>query len=208
MQARQLGLLGAVEFTPKTFPDHRGLFVAPFQEDVFVEATGHRLRLAQCNHSVSAHSVLRGVHFADVPPGQAKYVYCPQGELLDIVVDLRIGSPTFGQWESVRLDATEYRALYVAEGLGHAFVALTDDTVMAYLCSTPYNPPAEHGIDPFDSDLALPWDRFVDEPVLSDKDRRAPSLAEAVDTGLLPRHQDCLDRYAALRTQDKENCPQ
>lgn len=204
MQARQLGIHGAVEFSPTTFPDHRGLFTAPFQEDAFVAATGHRLNLAQCNHSVSARGVLRGVHFADVPPGQAKYVYCPRGQLLDVVVDLRVGSPTFGRWESVRLDAEEYRALYVAEGIGHAFVALTDDTAMAYLCSTPYNPPAEHGVDPLDPDLGLPWHEHVDEPVLSDKDRRAPSLAEALDTGLLPRYQDCLDRYAEL----KAGCPQ
>lgn len=207
MQARQLEIHGAVEFTPKTFPDHRGLFAAPFQEEAFVEAVGHRLRLAQCNHSASSRGVIRGVHFADVPPGQAKYVYCPRGELLDVVVDLRVGSPTFGCWESVRLDADQYRALYVAEGLGHGFVALTDDTVMTYLCSAPYNPPAEHGVDPFDPELALPWSDCTDAvPVLSEKDQNAPSLREAVEADLLPRYQDCLDRYAELRRQHQD-CP-
>lgn len=201
MQARQLDITGAFEFTPKSFPDHRGLFVAPFQESAFVEATGHPLRIAQCNHSVSARDVIRGVHFADVPPGQAKYVYCPTGALLDIVVDLRVGSPTFGQWESVLLDSSEYRALYLAEGLGHAFVARTNDTAMAYLCSTPYTPAAEHGVNPLDPELGLPWKELDGEPILSDKDRTAPNLAEAVDSGLLPRYQDCLNYYELLRAE-------
>ncbi|MDR7301260.1 dTDP-4-dehydrorhamnose 3,5-epimerase family protein [Haloactinomyces albus] len=201
MQARQLELIGAFEFIPKSFPDHRGLFVAPFQEAVFAEAVGHELHVAQTNHSVSARNVIRGVHFADVPPGQAKYVYCPRGAILDVVVDVRIGSPTFGRWETVRLDSTEYRALYLAEGLGHAFAALSDDTVLTYLCSTAYNPAAEHGIDPRDPELGLPWSELGGDPILSAKDRDAPSLAEAADAGLLPRYADCLARYEHLRTQ-------
>lgn len=200
MQVRNLEITGAFEFNPPSFPDHRGLFVAPFQEAAFIEATGHSLRIAQCNHSVSARDVVRGVHFADVPPGQAKYVYCPSGAALDVVVDLRVGSPTFGRWESVRLDSDDFRAVYLAEGLGHAFLALADDTAMAYLCSTPYNPPAEHGVDPLDPELGLPWGD-VTEPVLSDKDRNAPSLAEAANSGLLPNYQDCLDHYELLRSR-------
>ena len=199
MQARNLEITGAFEFSPPSFPDHRGLFVAPFQQAAFVEATGHPLRIAQCNHSVSARDVVRGVHFADVPPGQAKYVYCPSGAALDVVVDLRVGSPTFGRWESVRLDSDDFRAVYLAEGLGHAFLALADDTAMAYLCSTPYNPPAEHGVDPLDPELGLPWGDVT--PVLSDKDRNAPSLAEAANSGLLPNYQDCLDHYELLRSR-------
>ncbi|WP_433869978.1 dTDP-4-dehydrorhamnose 3,5-epimerase family protein [Saccharopolyspora sp. CA-218241] len=199
MQVRELDISGAFEFTPPSFPDHRGLFAAPFQEEPFVAATGHRMRLAQANHSVSARGVIRGVHFADVPPGQAKYLYCPRGAILDVVVDVRTGSPTFGRWEAVRLDSDEYRALYLAEGLGHAFAALTDDTVVSYLCSTPYNPAAEHGIDPLDPDLDLPWSELDVEPVLSDKDRKAPRLAEAQADGLLPDHRTCLEHYESLR---------
>lgn len=201
MQVRQLGISGAFEFTPASFPDHRGLFVAPFQEATLVKAVGHRLRIAQSNHSVSARGVVRGVHFADVPPGQAKYVYCPSGALLDVVVDVRIGSPTFGKWEAVRLDSTDYRALYLAEGLGHAFLSLAEDTVMAYLCSTPYNPAAEHGINPLDPALGLPWGDLDGEPVLSGKDRDAPGLAEAAELGLLPRYTDCVDHYERLRAE-------
>ncbi|MGW5648348.1 dTDP-4-dehydrorhamnose 3,5-epimerase family protein [Saccharopolyspora sp. NPDC003752] len=198
MQVRRLEITGAYEFTPKAFLDHRGLFVAPFQEAAFVDATGHPLRVAQTNHSVSARNVIRGLHFADVPPGQAKYVYCPRGALLDVVVDIRVGSPTFGRWEAIRLDATEYRAVYLAEGLGHAFAALTDDTVMTYLCSTPYNPAAEHGIDPLDPDLALPWSDLDGEPILSEKDRAAPGLAQAAEQGLLPDYETCLAHYESL----------
>lgn len=198
MKARHLTVAGAVEFTPDTFADERGVFAAPFQETAFREAVGHPLRLAQSNHSVSRRGTIRGLHFADVPPGQAKYIYCPRGELLDVVVDLRVGSPTFGQWDSVRLDAVEYRALYLAEGLGHAFIALADDTVMSYLCSAGYNPGAEHGVHPLDPALALPWPAEI-EPILSPKDAAAPTLAEAVATGLLPTYAGCQARYEQLR---------
>jgi epimerase EvaD len=153
MQFRRLSVPDAYEFFPRAFSDDRGLFVAPFQEEAFQEAAGHPLRLGQSNHSVSRRGAIRGIHFADTPPGQAKYIYCPRGSLLDVVVDLRVGSPTFGTWDAVRLDAREYRAVYLAEGLGHGFVALEDDTVMAYLCSEPYNPLGEHGITP----LARRW---------------------------------------------------
>jgi epimerase EvaD len=202
MQVRELAVPDAYEFTPRAFPDNRGLFVAPFQESAFLEAVGYPLRVAQTNHSVSQRGVVRGVHFADTPPGQAKYVYCPSGALLDVIVDLRVGSPTFGRWDAVRVDATEYRAVYVAEGLGHAFVALEDDTVMSYLCTTGYHPGGEHGISPLDPALRLPWPTDV-ELILSDKDTHAPSLAEAEAAGLLPSYADCLAHYDELRTDAK-----
>ncbi|KID28657.1 dTDP-4-dehydrorhamnose 3,5-epimerase family protein [Prauserella rugosa] len=202
MHARTLAVPDAVEFTPPVFPDHRGLFTAPFQEPAFVDAVGHPLTVAQTNHSVSRRGTVRGVHFTDVPPGQAKYVYCPKGALLDVVVDLRVGSPTFGTWDSVRLDSETYRGVYIPEGLGHAFVALEDDTVMSYLCSTSYNPPAEHGVDPFDPELGLPWPGDL-EFVLSDKDRAAPSVAQARADGLLPDYADCLAHYERLRASSR-----
>ncbi|WP_116045730.1 dTDP-4-dehydrorhamnose 3,5-epimerase family protein [Amycolatopsis palatopharyngis] len=198
MDARELAVRDAFEFTPKTFPDHRGLFVAPFQEPAFVKKVGHQLHLAQVNHSRSVRGTIRGVHFADTPPGQAKYVSCAHGALLDVVVDVRVGSPTFGRWDAVRLDGADCRAVYLAEGLGHGFIALEDDTVMTYLCSTGYNPAGEHGIAPLDPDLGLPWPTDL-EPVLSEKDVSAPTLAEAETAGLLPRYADCLAHYEALR---------
>lgn len=200
MQVTQLAVPDAYLFTPPTFPDERGLFVAPFQEPAFREATGHRLRIEQTNHSVSRRGVIRGIHFADTPPGQAKYVYCPRGALLDVVVDVRVGSPTFGAWDAVRLDSESFHAVYLSEGLGHGFVALTDDTAMGYLCSTGYNPGAEHGVNPLDEALGLPWPAELD-PVISDKDKAAPTLAEAAEAGLLPRYEDCVARYEQLRTE-------
>ncbi|SFP33141.1 dTDP-4-dehydrorhamnose 3,5-epimerase [Amycolatopsis arida] len=198
MDVRELAVRDAYEFRPRTFPDHRGVFVAPFQEAALVEAVGHPLRLAQSNHSRSVRGTIRGVHFAETPPGQAKYLYCPRGALLDVVLDVRVGSPTFGRWEAVRLDDTEFRAVYLAEGLGHAFLALEDDTVMSYLCSMPYNPAIEHGINPLDPELDLPWPAEL-TPVLSEKDVKAPTLAEALTTGILPDYEACVTHYEKLR---------
>jgi dTDP-4-dehydrorhamnose 3,5-epimerase len=199
MQVRELAIPGVFEFTPRVFPDDRGLFVCPFEEESFLKAVGHPLRLAQTNHSASRRGVVRGMHFADVPPGQAKYVHCPRGALLDVVVDIRVGSPTFGTWDAVRLDPTDFRAVYVPEGVGHGMMALEDDTVISYLCSTGYNPAREHGFDPLDPALGLPWPAEI-EVVLSDRDRTAPSLAAAEASGLLPSYADCQAHYQRLRT--------
>ncbi|MCE7006113.1 dTDP-4-dehydrorhamnose 3,5-epimerase [Kibdelosporangium philippinense] len=197
MHVRELSIAGVFEFSPQTFEDNRGLFSAPFQGDVFEKTVGHPLRLGQTNHSVSKRGVIRGIHFADTPPGQAKYVYCPRGSMLDVVVDIRVGSPTFGQWDSVLLDANSYRALYVPEGIGHGFVALEDDTAMSYICSMGYNPGGEHGITPLDPALQLPWPVDI-EPILSDKDTKAPTLAEAQIAGLLPSYDACVEHYRSL----------
>jgi dTDP-4-dehydrorhamnose 3,5-epimerase len=197
MQVRELSIAGVFEFSPKSFGDSRGFFTAPFQGEVFAETVGHCLTLGQTNHSVSRRGTIRGVHFADTPPGQAKYIYCPRGSMLDVIVDIRVGSPTFGEWVTVTLDATTFKAVYVPEGLGHGFVALEDDTAMSYLCSTGYNPGAEHGITPLDPALDLPWPAEL-EPILSDKDIKAPTLAEAQAAGLLPSYGACLAHYATL----------
>jgi dTDP-4-dehydrorhamnose 3,5-epimerase len=187
VQSKALSIPGAWVFEPTRFEDDRGLFVSPYQEAAFVEAVGAPLVVAQSNHSVSRRGVIRGVHFADVPPGQAKYVYCPRGALLDVVVDVRVGSPTFGAHEAVLLDANSYRAVYLSEGLGHAFCALEDDTVASYLCSTPYAPAIERTVSPVDPALALPWPSDI-TPVLSDKDSGGPTLADAAAQGVLPRY--------------------
>ena len=198
MQIDQLGVPDAYVFTPRQFPDDRGVFLEWFKADVLADAVGHRLDLAQANHSVSRRGVVRGIHYADVPPGQAKYVYCPRGAVLDIVIDIRVGSPSYGAVDSVRLDDVDRRGVYLAEGLGHAFISLADDSVVTYLCSTPYNPTGEHGVNPLDADLDLPWPDGID-PLLSDKDRAAPSLAEARDQGLLPSYDGCVAFYERLR---------
>jgi dTDP-4-dehydrorhamnose 3,5-epimerase len=200
MKIRRLKIDGSWEFTPERHDDRRGTFVAWYDAASFVEAVGHPLTLGQTNHVVSRRGALRGIHFAQVPPGQAKYVYCPGGAALDVIVDIRVGSPTFGQWDAVVLDAGDCRAVYLAEGLGHAYVALEDDTVLVYLCSERYNPGREAGVHLLDPDLALPWPAELPR-ILSDRDHAAPTLAEAREAGLLPTYQDCQRYYRQLRSQ-------
>ncbi|MDQ1540652.1 MAG: dTDP-4-dehydrorhamnose 3,5-epimerase, partial [Actinomycetota bacterium] len=141
---------------------------------------------------------VRGVHYAEVPPSQAKYVYCPAGAVLDVIVDIRAGSPTFGVVDTVRLDDVDRRAVYVSEGLGHAFMALTDDATVTYLCSTAYAPNREHGVNALDPALDIPWPQDI-KPLLSEKDLEAPFLAEAAEEGLLPTYAECLAYYSSLQ---------
>ena len=203
MQIRQLGIEGAFEMTPQIHGDRRGAFLEWFRADRFREATGHDLTLAQANCSVSAAGTVRGIHFADVPPGQAKYVTCPVGALVDVVVDIRVGSPTFGEWEAVLLDDENRRAVYVGEGLGHGFMALADVTVIQYLCSTPYAPEREHGVHPLDPELGIEWPttdragRALD-PLLSERDRAMPRLLDARDAGELPDYDSVRSFVASL----------
>jgi dTDP-4-dehydrorhamnose 3,5-epimerase len=197
VQIRPLSIAGAWEITPQQFADDRGVFLESFRGDRLAEAIGHRMDVVQTNVSVSRRGALRGIHFADVPVGQAKYVTAVRGSLIDFVVDLRVGSPTFGQWDSVLLDTTDRRAVYLAEGLGHAFIALEDDTVAHYLCSAAYNPEAEHGINPLDPAIGLALPPGV-EPLLSPKDAAAPTLAAAVEEDLLPAHEVCMRWYGEL----------
>lgn len=202
MNVRELAVPDAYVLDLVPHGDSRGRFTEWYRADVLAEAVGHPLTLAQANHSVSARGVLRGVHFALVPPGQAKYVYCPSGRILDVVVDVRVGSPTFGAVDAVELDSEQPRAVYLAEGLGHAFVALEDRTSVTYLVSSGYSPGREFGVHPMDPDLALPWPGDV-EFELSAKDTAAPTLAAARDQGLLPTMEQCTARYAELRTQNR-----
>jgi len=189
MKVRPLTIEGAFEITPVQHGDQRGTFLEWYRFDALAAAVGHPLDLAQANLSTSAKDVVRGIHFADVPPGQAKYVTCVSGSILDVIVDIRVGSPTFGTWEAVPLDDKERRAVYLAEGLGHAFCALTEGATVTYLCSSTYRPGHEHGIDPLDPELGIAWPATV--PLLSTKDEAAPSLAEALEAGLLPSYADC-----------------
>ncbi|MFB6850736.1 dTDP-4-dehydrorhamnose 3,5-epimerase [Streptomyces sp. NPDC056373] len=195
---RPLEIAGAWVLEPKIFPDDRGSFHEWYRGAEFREATGYDLSLAQANCSVSRRGVLRGVHFADVPPSQAKYVTCVRGAVLDVVIDIRVGSPTYGKWEAVRLDDDTRHAVFLAEGLGHAFMALTDDATVVYLCSEGYAPGREHGIHPLDPALGIEWPEGI-TPLLSPKDEQAPTLAEAERRGLLPSYEACRAYYAQLR---------
>ena len=199
MQIRPLAVPGAWEATPAQFADDRGVFLEWFTAASFGAQAGHRFALAQANVSVSARGVLRGIHVADVPPGQAKYVTCVAGAVLDVVVDLRVGSPTFGRWDSTVLDAVDRRAVYLSEGLGHGFVALEDSSTVVYLCSEPYAPAREHEVHPLDPELGIGWPEGL-ELLLSPKDAAAPTLAEALERGLLPSWEAAQDYVERLRS--------
>ncbi|ORV90414.1 dTDP-4-dehydrorhamnose 3,5-epimerase family protein [Mycolicibacterium iranicum] len=205
MRSRELAVAGAWEITPVVHTDSRGAFFEWFTDDSFVSVAGHRLDLRQANCSVSKAGVLRGVHFAQLPPSQAKYVTCVRGSVLDVVVDIRVGSPTFGTWDAVTLDDSTHRAVYLSEGLGHAFLALRDDSTVAYLCSAAYDPTREHTIDPLDPALGIDWPSWLPgrELILSDRDRDAPTLDEARARGLLPtweQTQAFIDVLRRVRT--------
>lgn len=198
MQIRELAVPDSYALVPRQFGDDRGVFLEWYRHEALAEAVGHRLDLAQANCSVSRAGTVRGIHYADVPPSQAKYVTCVRGAVLDVIVDIRVGSPTFGTWDAVRLDDTERAAVYLSEGLGHAFMALTDDATVVYLCSTVYNPTGEHGITPLDPQIGVEWPSGH-PPLLSPKDEAAPTLAEAATAGALPDYAACQEFYASLR---------
>jgi len=194
---RELAVPGALELTPVQHDDDRGLFLEWFRQDAFTDATGHPFTLAQANCSVSRVGTLRGIHFAELPPSQAKFVSCVHGAAYDVVIDLRVGSPAFGHWDAVQLDDVDRRAIYLPEGVGHAVLALAGETVVTYLCSTPYAPEREHAIHALDPTLAITWpttarDGSAITPLLSATDEAAPTLAEVQARGLLPTYADAL----------------
>lgn len=198
MQVRELAIPDAYEFTPVQHRDHRGVFLEFYRFEPLEEAVGHALDLRQGNLSVSSRGVVRGVHYALVPPSQAKFVCAPRGAFLDVIVDIRVGSPAFGAWDSVVIDDVDRRAVYLSEGLGHVLVALTDDATACYLASAVFDPQREKGVTPLDPELGIRFPFPDDELVLSEKDRAAPTLAEAAEQGLLPTWDECRAFYAEL----------
>jgi dTDP-4-dehydrorhamnose 3,5-epimerase len=200
MTFRELSVPGAWEITPTVRPDPRGLFFEWFTDAEFTSMTGHRLDLHQANVSVSSAGVLRGLHFAQLPPSQAKYVTCLRGAVFDVVVDVRVGSPTFGNWDSVLLDDCDHRTVYLSEGLAHGFLALEDNSTVAYLCSAGYSPTREHTIRAIDPDIGIDWP-LVDgaEPNVSERDAAAPTLADIQAAGLLPTYEDALAFTEGIR---------
>jgi dTDP-4-dehydrorhamnose 3,5-epimerase len=185
--ARELDVPGAWELSPTLRSDPRGVFFEWFTEGGFAELTGHRFNFAQANCSVSSAGTLRGLHYAQVPPSQAKYVTCVRGSVFDVVVDIRVGSPTFGRWDSVLLDDRGRRSVYLSEGLAHGFLALEDDSTVMYLCSAPYAPAREHTVCPTDPAIGVEWP-LVDgvAPTLSERAAAAPTIDELRSSGMLP----------------------
>jgi dTDP-4-dehydrorhamnose 3,5-epimerase len=202
MEIAELGVRDAYVLTPRQYHDERGVFLEWYRFEALEAVVGHPLELRQANLSISHAGVIRGIHFAAVPPSQAKYVTCLSGAMLDVIVDIRVGSPTFGSWDAVRLDDDDRRAVYVAEGLGHAFMALSDRAVVTYLCSEVYATQREFGVHPLDPEIDIAWPKHL-EPRLSPKDAAAPSLEAAQEQGLLPTFESCRAYYEELRSAPK-----
>jgi dTDP-4-dehydrorhamnose 3,5-epimerase len=182
VKARPLSLPGLWVFDAPVWGDDRGYF-----REWFKAPEGAPLPFApqQANLSRSVRNVVRGLHYSVAPEGQAKVVTCAAGSVFDVVVDIREGSPTFGQHEVVLLHAEEGRSLVLPAGVAHGFCAISDEAVLTYLLSSPYQPSLELAIHPFDADLAIAWP-LTGEAVLSAKDAAAPSWREQQENHQLP----------------------
>jgi dTDP-4-dehydrorhamnose 3,5-epimerase len=165
---------GVVLLEPEVHGDARGFMVETYRRDAWAEL-GVDVEFVQHNHSRSLQGTLRGLHF-QTAPGQAKLVRCPRGRIFDVAVDLRRDSPTYGQWEGHELDDVFHRQLFVPVGFGHGFAVLSEEADVAYLCSSTYDPATESGIAWDDPEVGVEWP--VEAPLLSERDKSAPGLAE------------------------------
>ncbi|MFI6077410.1 dTDP-4-dehydrorhamnose 3,5-epimerase family protein [Actinoplanes sp. NPDC051343] len=200
MEITPMSLSNAFRIRPQKIADQRGVFYEAVRADAISERIGYPFTVAQANYSVSHKNTLRGIHGTALPPGQAKLVTCVRGAVLDVVVDLRVGSPTFGEFEVTQQDEDSGVAVYLADGLGHAFLALTEMACMSYICSTEYIPGTMIDINALDPELGLPWG-LTEPPIQSEKDAAAPTLREAAAAGLLPTYEQCLQAYAGVLPQ-------
>lgn len=164
-------------FEPEVFGDLRGYFFESFRQDIFEKYVG-KVLFVQDNQSKSCYGVLRGLHFQKPPFTQAKLVQCLQGEVLDIAVDIRIGSPTYGKHVSVRLSEENHRQLYIPKGFAHGFAVLSEIAVFSYKCDNYYNPNADGGLAWDDPQINIDWILSPEETKLSQKDKNQPSLHE------------------------------
>ena len=181
MTFTEMKIKGAWVHTPTIWPDERGTFHEVFKLSQIEQQLGRTFTVKQVNQSTSAKGVIRGIHFTDSPEGQAKYVSCPKGSLWDVVVDLRPTSPTYGQWDAAIISAENKNSVLISEGLGHGFLALEDDTVASYLCSSEFNPAADKTVSPLSEKLAITFNEFtanhgINKFILSPKDSEAPSF--------------------------------
>lgn len=177
MQITPTALPGVLIITPRVFRDSRGFFFESYNQETW-RANGINTVFVQDNHSRSTRGTLRGLHFQLPPMAQVKLVRCAQGAIWDVAVDIRVGSPTFGRWVGVELSAENFQQLYIPVGFAHGFCVLSDEAEVLYKTSAVYSKPHEQGIAWNDPQLAIDWP--VHAPLLSDRDRAAPSLAEYI----------------------------
>jgi dTDP-4-dehydrorhamnose 3,5-epimerase len=194
VEFRELAVPHAWEIETVQRADDRGVFLELYRADLLAEATGRTFEFKQGNVSVSHRGVGRGIHWADVPAGQAKFFSVLAGSAVDYIVDIRVGSPTFGSWDAVELDDQNRKAVFLAEGLGHLFVVTSESATVSYQINGFYDPPHEHAINALDPALDLPFTDLIQ----SQQDAAAPTLAEAEALGILPTWEACLTHYSSL----------
>jgi dTDP-4-dehydrorhamnose 3,5-epimerase len=187
MELTPLGIEGAWLAESPVWSDERGFFREWFKSEDIERATGKKFLIEQANISLSSKGTLRGIHYSIAPRGQAKWVTCVAGSIKDVIVDIRPESKTFGEWIEVVLSGSSGKAVFISEGLGHGFVALEDNTAVAYLVSTPFSPAHEFEVNPLDEKIGINWGIELSELKISDKDKNAPTLAERLTEGKLPK---------------------
>ena len=169
---------GVVIIEPRVFKDTRGYFFESFSQREFDEKV-RPVHFVQDNESMSTYGVLRGLHYQRMPYTQSKLVRCVKGSVLDVAVDIRKGSPTFGQHVAVELSEENHRQIFIPRGFAHGFAVLSDVAVFQYKCDNFYHPEADAGIQLFDEELGIDWRIPMERAILSEKDLRHAKLAEA-----------------------------
>jgi dTDP-4-dehydrorhamnose 3,5-epimerase len=187
MKILELEIAGTFVAESKVFEDDRGFFREWFKSEDIKNATGREFGIEQANISLSSRGTLRGIHYSIAARGQAKWITCVAGSIKDVIVDIRPESKTFGQWIEVELSGNSGKAVFISEGLGHGFVALEDNTAVAYLVSTPFSPTDEFEINPLDEKIGIKWGMDLSELKISEKDKKAPTLSERLIEGKLPK---------------------
>lgn len=186
MKLTPLGIDGAWLAESPVWSDDRGFFREWFKSEEVKAATGRDFGIEQANISLSSAGTLRGIHYSIAPRGQAKWITCVSGSIQDVIVDIRPDSNTFGKWVDVELKSDTGKAVLIGEGLGHGFLALEDNTAVAYLVSTQFSPRDEFEINPLDEKIGIKWGMELDSLKISNKDKIAPTLAGRVTEGKLP----------------------
>jgi len=181
-----LGIEGAWLCQFPVFVDERGSFREWFKSDEFVNVTGRKFEPEQANISHSRKGVVRGIHYSMCNRGQSKWITCVSGEIKDFIIDIRPNSSTFGKWVQIEMNRDSGFAVFIGEGLGHAFVSLEDETSVAYLVSTPFSATEEYAINPLDKDIAINWGLHPSKLIFSEKDKLAPSLESRRNENCLP----------------------
>jgi dTDP-4-dehydrorhamnose 3,5-epimerase len=178
MELTPLGIEGAWLAESPVWKDDRGSFREWFKAEDIKSVTGRNFGIEQANISVSTRGTLRGIHYSIAPRGQAKWITCVSGSIQDVIVDIRLDSKTFGQWIDIELKGDSGKSVFISEGLGHGFLALEDNTTVAYLVSTPFSPTDEYEINPLDEKIRVNWGLELNELKMSYKDKSAPNLSE------------------------------